>query len=440
MKKKVISIILATAMVVTMLAGCGGSKKDDSGSASTGDSKGDEQITLSVWHIENDATRQEVLKKAIARFEESHPNIKVEQVPMENDPYKTKLSTAMAAGEEPDLFISWGGGWLESFVEEGKVLDINDKIAEVKDNYYDAALSLFEVEGKTYALPYRCGPAPVYYNKDIYAKYKLEVPETMEEFESNMKVLKDNGITPFALGNSSQWPGALAFIWLSLREGGSEAFLNAYNRTNGGTFEDPSFIKAGETIQKWVEEGYYPEGCNGINYDTGGSRMLFYGEQCAHIIQTNAFLSNCKSEDPDFYENKLGLFNYPVIEGTAGKADEILGGGNGYSISQSSEHPEEAFELMLALTDKEYGQDMVDIAGLFTGVKGVTIEEPKTKQVEQMVLNASYIQNFYDQFLPTEMGNLSKQTTYDMFELKITPQKAAEDMEAAAVKDLGPSK
>ena len=455
MKRRILALLLAAAMVTTLLAGCGSKEPATDAPAAEEPAAEEpaaeepaaeepaaasgEEVKLTIWHIENDEARQEVVKKSIERFEAANPNVKVEQIPMENDPYKTKLSTAMAAGQEPDIFITWGGGWLQSFVDEGKVLDINDKVEGVKDEYYDAALSVFKLNDKTWALPYRCGPAPVYYNKAIYAELGLEVPKTFAELESNCEKIKDAGILPFALGNSSQWPGALTFIWLSLREGGEKAFMDAYTRAPGGTFEDPSFIAAGTKIQEWIDKGYYPEGANGINYDTGGSRMLFYSGQAAHIVQTNSFISNCKSESPEMYEN-LGLFNYPVMEGKPGKAEEILGGGNGYSISASTQHPDEAFELIRFLSNKDYGQDMADIAGLFTGVKGVEINDPLTKQVEEIVLASSYIQNFYDQFLPTELGNLHKQTTYDLFGKTTTPEEAAKTMEEGAVKELGPAK
>ena len=42
---------------------------------------GNGDITLTLWHIENDAKRLEVVKRCIERFEASHPNVKVEQVP-----------------------------------------------------------------------------------------------------------------------------------------------------------------------------------------------------------------------------------------------------------------------------------------------------------------------------------------------------------------------
>lgn len=341
MKKRSLALLLAAAMV-TGLTACGGGgsettaaettkaaaaettaapaegEKSDApaeGEKSDAPAADGEEITLTVWHIAIDETRHQTVTNAMNRFMEKYPNVKVVDVPNENDPYKTKLATAMAAGEEPDIFVSWGGGWLESFIDEGKVLDIDDRVKEIADEYYPAALSLFQIKGKNYSLPYSCGPVPVYYNKQIYADLGLEVPTTIEEFEANCDKIKEAGIIPLALGNSSQWPAALTFTYLSMREGGTQPFLDAYNRENGGTFEHESFIKAGARLQDWVKKGYYPEGCNGINYDTGGSRMLFYNGMAAHIVQTNGMFSNCRSEAPEFYENNLGIFGFPVIEG-----------------------------------------------------------------------------------------------------------------------------
>lgn len=458
MKKRSLTLLLAAAMV-TGLTACGGGGGSETtaapaaaettkaaaaettaapaeGEKSDAPAADGEEITLTVWHIAIDEARHKTVTNAMERFMEEHPNIKIVDVPNENDPYKTKLATAMAAGEEPDIFVSWGGGWLESFIDEGKVLDIDDRVKEIADEYYPSALSLFQVKGKNYSLPYSCGPVPVYYNKQIYADLGLEVPTTIAEFEANCDKIKEAGIIPLALGNSSQWPAALTFTYLSMREGGTQPFLDAYNRENGGTFEHESFIKAGARLQDWVKKGYYPEGCNGINYDTGGSRMLFYNGMAAHIVQTNGMFSNCRAEAPEFYENNLGIFGFPVIEGADGNEKQILGGGNAYSISASCPHPDEAFELIHALTDQKFGQDSVDIAGVITGVKGVTMPNELTKAADDFIQNAEYIQNFYDQFLPTDLGALHKQTTYDLVGLECTPEEAAAKMEELAKQTL----
>ena len=130
MKKRSLALLLAAAMA-TGLAGCSGGgstpetsaaptttataettaaqaaeggeeKADDAGAGDKADLTTDE-INLTVWHIAIDETRHQTVTNAINRFMEKYPNIKVVDVPNENDPYKTKLATAMAAGSLPDL-------------------------------------------------------------------------------------------------------------------------------------------------------------------------------------------------------------------------------------------------------------------------------------------------------------------------------------------------
>ncbi len=86
-----------------------------------------EDTTLTLWHIETGPS-EKALKEAVKRFEDSHDGVKVKVVRQENDPYKTKLSVAMGGGTPPDVFHSWGGGWLEKFVDSGQVADLSDTI------------------------------------------------------------------------------------------------------------------------------------------------------------------------------------------------------------------------------------------------------------------------------------------------------------------------
>lgn len=425
---------MAVLLVVfaVSLAVAGGAKES---AANTGK----EEITLTLWHIGTDTTRHAAIKAAIGRYETTHPNVKVVEQAIENDPYKTKLKTAMGGGNPPDVFISWGGGWLEEFVKAGKVMNITDRIAKVSDKYLAPGISMGKVGDAYYGLPITCGPSSVYYNTALYKKYGLSVPKTLSEFEHNCDVLKQNGIIPIALGNSSKWPGAITFIYLSMRYGGAQTFINAYTRKSTD-FTDESFVKAGTKIQEWVKKGYYPEGMNGINYDTGGSRMLFYSGKAAHIIQTNGLLGACRSEAPDFFKNSLGLFKFPVIEGAKGSADEIVGGGNAVHISSSCKHPDEAFDLIVAISDLAYGQDMINGSSMISGVKGVQIQDPLVKQQYDVLLSAKYMQNFYDQYLPPALAEVHKDTTQALFGLSTTPEQAAKDMETKAVEILGPVK
>ncbi len=426
--KRALSIFLVLGVAAGLFAG--GSKEA---------AKPAEKQKIALWHIRVDKAMGPVVAECVERFMKDNPGVEVENVANENDPYKTKLKVAMGSGNPPDVFHSWGGGWLEAFVKEGMVADITADLD--KDGwrkiYFPSYLGMTNFGGKDYGVPAEMTSVLVYYNKDIYKKVGIEVPKTYAEFVSNVKKLKAAGYIPLAEGNKSKWPGALTFIYLSLRIGGYDVFENAYNRTGKYTFEDPSYVEAGKKIQELVDMGAYPEGMNGINYDTGGSRMLIYSEKAAMICMTSGFIPTAKTEAPDFYEKKLGYFNFPAVEGGKGDPADIVGGVNAYSVSNKSKARDASVKLLKYLSDKTYGQMMADRAGRISPVFGVEIKNPMLQGMFKIASDAKHTQAFYDQFLPPELGELHKDTTQALFGKTMTPEEAAKKMEAKAKQVFG---
>lgn len=79
MKKKVLAAVLCAAMAGSMLAGCGGSAKDDGEKKETGkremDVEGEDVTTLNVWtFIEN---HQDFYTKMAEKWNEENPDKKV---------------------------------------------------------------------------------------------------------------------------------------------------------------------------------------------------------------------------------------------------------------------------------------------------------------------------------------------------------------------------
>ncbi len=421
--------LMALALVLALLLPC-----------VQGFAQSQEPVTLTLWHISNTENRIAVFDRAIARFNEEYPNVKVEVSIFENDPYKTKLKTTMGSGEAPDVFHSWGGGWLQEFVKEGLVYNMTDAVsAGLGEDISAGFKSLAQYDGQYYGLPYLGSAALVYYNSELFEKYGLTYPETFEELTQVAKTFKDNGVIPFALGNASAWPGALTFIYLSMRKGGTDVFTKACNREPGYTFEDESWVWAGQQIQKMVQDGWYPQGVNGINYDTGGSRMMMYTEMAAMIVQTTGFVTNAEVESPEFFA-KMKVGKYPTVADGKGVINDMLGGGNVFSISEKCEHKEEALALLKYLLAAETGQDFLTNAASVPPQAGMQAKSPQMQQVMDIIAQATYVQNFYDQGLPAAMGDLHKQTTQAIFGLDMTPEAAAATMEQKAVEVLGPAK
>ena len=385
-----------------------------------------EPITLNLWHIHTQVTRKTPIENAARRFEAANPGVTVVVSVYENDPYKTKIKT-VSGSEFPDVFHSWGGGWLKSFVDAGLVADITADSKAWQDKVNPAALAFNKFDGKLYGSPYLNSSTILYYNKAIFDKFGLKPPATYSELLSVCKTLKDNGVIPFALGNKSKWPGAQHFVLLSMRLGGPDIFQQAIDKKV--KFTDPAFIKAGEMLQDLVAKGYFPAGVNGINYDTGGSRMMFYTEQCAMILQTSGFMPACKSENPEFYANKLGVALYPAIEGGKGKATDLLSGENAFSVSASSKNKAMAAKLVGFLSSDAQFQKELVAGGSLGAMIGIETDEPLLKAAMDQIKNASYLQNFIDQTLSPEMANVHKDTVQALFGGTMKPQQAAEEMQ-----------
>jgi raffinose/stachyose/melibiose transport system substrate-binding protein len=418
--------IVAVLLLVVMTAVC-----SVSGSALA-------KKKISFWHIQVSKVTGSVLDAAVERFKKDYPNVDVEVVANENDPYKTKLKIAMGSGNPPDVFHSWGGGWLEAFVNEGNVLDISKELNKKnwKDIYVPAYLDMAKFNGKYYGVPANMSCTLVWYNKELFKKYNVEIPKTYNELLKVIEVFKKNNIIPIALGNKSKWPGCLIFIYLANGIGGPDAFMNAYLRKPGASFEDPAFIEAGRKLQDLVRMGAFPDGFNGINYDTGESRILFYSGRAAMEVATSAYLSFTKSEAPAFFKNNFDMFLFPAIEGGKGDPSSLVGGTHIYSVASKSKNKKEAVALLKYISDQAYGQDWVDKAGNLAPVKGLVIREPLMKKMADLMARAKHIQAFYDQFLPPSLGELHKDTTQALYGLSMTPEEAAAKMEAKAKEEL----
>lgn len=434
--KRFTALCLAASMMFA-LAACGGSKASsaqpastapaESGSTASTPPPAEGQVTLNLWHHNTAETRQKNFTDAIARFESENPDIKVNITVLENDPYKTKLKTVINTDDAPDVFHSWGGGWLKSFVDEGLVYDITDDFKEWEGDLNQAVIPINTFDGKVYASPYANTGTFLYYNKTIFEENNITPPATYEELMKACETLKGAGVIPFALGNSSKWPGAQHFVLMSMRIGGPDVFQKALD--GGTTFEDPAFIQAGDNITDMVKKGYFPEGVNGINYDTGGSRMMFYTGQCAMIIQTSNFLNNCKSENEEFFNNNLGVMLYPAFEGKPGKATDILGGENAFSVSAKSKSPEAAVKLVRFLsTDEQFQQESAD-GGILPAKKGIVTKDPLVSQAIEMMGNATFMQNYIDQTLPLELAEKHKDTVQALFGGTMTSEEAAKEMQ-----------
>ena len=389
-----------------------------------------EPVTITWWHITTKDPGLSDWKKMADDYMAAHPNVKIEITVLENEAFKTKLTTVMQSGDPPDIFQSWGGGTFNQQVEAGLLKDITadlDADKAWKDSFAPGALGVYSYKGKNYGVPWDMGMVGFWYNKDLFQKAGIDnPPTTWTEFLDDVKKLKDAGITPISIGEGDKWPGIHFWNYLATRICGQKGFDAAMDRS--GSFADPCFVDAGKKLQELVALQPFQDGFLTAIHDdmqatfgNGKAAMELSGQWAPSTEAAN-------SADKKGVQN-LGLFGFPAVEGGAGEGSDVVGGGNGFAIGKNAEP--EAVDFVKYLTSVENQTIIAKNGSGIPVVKGAEkgLTDPNMLQVQSTFAAAKYFQLYYDQFLPPATGSVLNDSVQTLFAGTGTPEDVAKAVE-----------
>ncbi|HZH60738.1 MAG TPA: extracellular solute-binding protein [Metabacillus sp.] len=433
LKKKAISIFFVLTMVLGLaLTGCSSSS---SGESSEGSSGGD-KVTVKLMHLWPSGSSKQhnmIVNEIAAEYEEANPGVKIEQEILSNEQYKEKLKVLSASNELPDVGMTWAAGFLDPYIKGNKFAPLDDILeGGLKDSFIAGTTEAYAVDGKTYGLPLELNIAPIYYNKEIFEKYNLEVPETYEDFKNVVKTLADNGVTPITLGNKDRWTGSLWYMYLADRLGGPETLTNAINRS--GSFEDPALVKAAEEIQNLVGMDAFVKGFNGLSNDE--AKGPFMNGQAAMYLMGSWELPNYTTNEdvPQEFRDSIGFFKFPTVEGGKGDINSFVGGpGVGLFVSENSEVKEEAKKFVEFFVQK-WGERSVTDAGVIpaTKVDTASVDLPQMYiDVLDELSNASNITLYADVQMSASVAEEHLNMIQALFGEEVTPEEFAKKHEEA---------
>jgi raffinose/stachyose/melibiose transport system substrate-binding protein len=419
--KKRYGLVAALGVILVLALVMSGCEKKQSG-----------QKVLEIWHSQSVDPYPGIFQRAVDRFIADNPDFKVNVTIVQNDSYKQKLAIALTSGQLPDVFYSWSGGPMYEYVNAGNIADLTSYMNanNYKSRFLDAAVSQATYQDKIWGIPVQnVSVCTVFYNKELFAKYGITVPLTISELEAACDTFVQNGIIPFSLANKTQWTGSMYFMFLATRRAGITPFINGVD--GSGPFTAPNFIYAGEKIQEWVKKGYYNNGFNGLDEDSGQARQLMYNGAAAMHIMGSWFNSSALSENPDFAK-KMGIFKFPADEQGSGNPNTVIGtvGDNFYHVAATSKYPDKAFDLASRLIDDQSIKERMD-AGAIPPVKNITLTDPILAELFAQVQAAPDMQLWYDQALSPEVADVHKSTSQEIFGLTMSPQDAANALQNA---------
>lgn len=421
--KKTISITLALGIVGSISA-C--SSDSTGGSESKGES-----IKLTLWDqsVGNTDPSAKLLPEIVEKWNKEHPEIQVVRSGTTGEQYKTKIKTSLAASEAPDIFYGMGGGsFMQPYIESGNVLEISSYLTEdIKAKMAPGMSEAIEVDGKIYTLPVYTHIANLFVNTELFDKAGATIPTTYSELLDSIEKLKAAGITPALIGEKDRWPGMYWYDIIAMRQAGNEAVIEAFK--DPSKWNSPEFVAAATKLQELAQAGAFNSSMFSMSYD----EMLgaFNAGQGAMMFQANWV--NAGIEDPSSaVKGKVKVIPFPVFEDGKGTSTEIFGGAvDGFYVSNTTEHPKEAVDFLMYLSEQLGTQGFLAGAGL----PSWNIDDLDTSGLSTLDKSAADIMKtatsfiaWWDNILPADSAETHKNLIAQLLVNDITPEEFCKQM------------
>ncbi|TQM74849.1 carbohydrate ABC transporter substrate-binding protein (CUT1 family) [Thermopolyspora flexuosa] len=415
------------------LTACG----SDGPSPSSGGGGG--KPTATIWYLTGQPA-EGVRKASAERFNKANPDAAVKVTLFENDAYKTKIKTAIGAGQAPTLIFGWGGGTLRSYVQAGQVDDLTpwlDENPQIKDKLLESTFSAGVIDDKVYGLPTdRIQPIVLFYNKRVFDKVGVEPPQTWGDVLDLVPKFNAAGVAPFSLAGQSRWTNMMWLEFLFDRIGGPEVFQAVYDGEKNA-WSHPDAIKALTEVQKLVKMNAFVKGFSSIVADQDADQALLFTDKAAMMLHGSWTYGSMKSNGGDFVTGgHLGYMNFPPVDGGKGDPSNTFGNPAQYLSIYSKATPEQkeiAKRYLASLVTDEEAKAWIDVGSLpvLKGTESLLAQSPDAdflKFTYDIANNAKHFGQSWDQALSPTAAEVLLDNIAKLFQLSISPQQFAENM------------
>lgn len=309
-------------------------------------------------------SKAETLKSVFDQFESDNPEITVTNESLFGEDFLPKIKTDFASGNDPDVFGLWPGSDINTLVKAGKVADLTGLLTddpEWKRSFKPDMWSYTTYNARIYGLPVEVIFECMYINRDLFNKYNVPIPRTLEEIKAAAPVFREHNIVPIAFNTYAEG----TYLYQSLIP-----IIGGKNDTEFPFSEGrikPSHLTAMKYIKELYDLGAFPENC--FTLTNNERNVMFKQKKAAMIVQGSWFIGEFDADDltvdiipfpyPEGYEDREGTMLYG------------LGGGSFHMSAAAYEDQEKAgasVKLLKFLTSPETAAVFATETGMISNV------------------------------------------------------------------------
>lgn len=337
--------------------------------------------------------------KLIEKFEKENPDI---EVTLSAPPDATTvLKTKLVKNDAPDIISLSGSTW--DYVETNLLEDLTGKLDFDKvDDVYIQMMKDFEIEPKDgiYSVPYALNASGVIYNKDIFNKLNLKIPNTWDELIELCKTLQSKDVIPFYFTLKDSWTDLP--MWNQITS--TLVSVDELKEVNQGkaNFND-LYSESADKIAELLKYGHSDN--FGVGYNDGNT--AFAQEKSAMYLQGSYAIPTILNVNQNI---NLGMFPLPVTNNP--DDNRLVSGIDVYfAIPKESKNKEESIRFINFLLREENAKQYIDEQSAFSAVKNVNQTDSKFDILNQWFKEQKIV-NFQDNFYPPELPASDMIQTY----------------------------
>jgi multiple sugar transport system substrate-binding protein len=356
-----------------------------------------EKVNILYWQYMTDM--EEIETPILEAFNRTFPNyaeVKWEYIPW--DEYWTKLNATLSAGNPPDVWNTAPTFYFE-YILRNQLADITDLFSASinPDDFFNAALSGYDLEQKYYGIPRNVVSTVVFFNQDLFDQAGVEAPPldgnwTWDDYLAKAQAVTDfhnKGSDKITTFGASTMQG-VGWTNVYMKANGASPFKGDFRRDLEGMELDYTQAPCSDTV------GFFSDLIN--TYKVAPPAGEFEG-QGDPLLTGRLAMTFTLNWGVNTYKDAPFAWNLTQCpKGSA--ANLTYGGADGLVLSQASQVKNQSWSLIMYLIDPKTGGDFLTSSGAMPVLKDKSVLEAylgrhPDKNLQAFIDSSDFADNTY---------------------------------------------